>query len=92
MTRICWINTKGTKEEKKQIPGCQGEKTLNVRITFSLDFSVLLLLFSLVCGALRGKTKSFTEMEANFKVRCSPFQLNLNAAVANGHSKRRKIM
>lgn len=80
MTRICWINTKGTKK-KKQIPCCQGE----------IDFSVLLL-FSLVCGALRGKTKSFTEMEANFKVRCSPFKLILNVTVANGHSKRRKIM
>lgn len=35
---------------------------------FLLTASLLLFLFSLVCAALRGKTKAFNEMEANFKV------------------------
>lgn len=38
--------------------------------------SILSSLLSLVCTALRGKTKAFTEMEANFKVKNTAPSIN----------------
>lgn len=50
------------------------KNTLAYKSVVLLAFSDLLscvcvCLLSLVCTALRGKTKAFNEMEANFKVR-----------------------
>lgn len=42
---------------------------IHTTLIYNSSSSILSSLFSLVCTALRGKTKAFTEMEANFKVR-----------------------
>lgn len=87
MTKICWINTKGNKEGEKKALLLRKEFKNDI---FNLNFSVFLFLLSLVCGALRGKTKAFPEMEANFKVRYIPFSLNLSCRWLQMDSQRKK--
>lgn len=52
-------------------------------------FLCSLFLFSLVCTALRGKTKAFNEMEANFKVRNQTAHHSVSTTVTcDGNEKR----